>query len=351
MKRSLFLCLACVVIVAWSATLAGAGHKVYSIEMLPGLTEPFNGYAFRINNHGQIVGCATDSNGQTHAVLWDRKANGGFRVVDLGTLGGGYSCAQGINDRGDVVGESSSDTLATYAFLWRDGKMINLGSLLALPLSPSGSYELSGARSINNRGQIVGFSAVDDGGYRGFLWEHGEMVDLGSLGPAGDERSQAFDINNHGQFIGWSITGLGQAGAVVWRKNEIIALGNYTYEARSINKRGQIVGQLAGPTGTGAFLWQAGNVTEFGGESSVALGVNDHGQVVGYGISRMDPETGEQFLGGFLWKEGVLKTLPQPPESHDSFAYSINNHGWIVGHITSPDGCSLPVLWKSGKDE
>jgi probable HAF family extracellular repeat protein len=79
------------------------------------------------------------------------KAQSRYTITDLGTLGGHFSDASAINNSGQVVGDASltGDT-ASYAFLYRNGTMTDLGTL------PGGS--VSQAHAINNHGEIVGGS-------------------------------------------------------------------------------------------------------------------------------------------------------------------------------------------------
>jgi probable HAF family extracellular repeat protein len=86
-------------------------------------------------------------------------------MQDLGTLGGGYSGAFGINARGQVVGYSFTAAGDVHAFLWEAGKgMQDLGTL-------GGGYSV--AFGINARGQIVGSSTTAAGDLHAVLWESG----------------------------------------------------------------------------------------------------------------------------------------------------------------------------------
>ena len=97
--------------------------------------------------------------------LWE---NG--TIIPLGTLdyipggsfGGGFSCARGINDKGEIVGNSITNIGGEAAFIWdKNNGMRNLNDFL-----PAGSQwtELVQATGINNDGQIVGIGYVDSDG-------------------------------------------------------------------------------------------------------------------------------------------------------------------------------------------
>lgn len=48
-------------------------------------------------------------------------------AIDLGTLGGTYSFAAAVNDRGQVVGISETASSERHAFFWEEGVMTDLG--------------------------------------------------------------------------------------------------------------------------------------------------------------------------------------------------------------------------------
>ena len=131
------------------------GTNAFDNDFLPAL----NGDATGVNDEGVVVGNSglriLDAQGQevgiaSHAVRWQ-----GDTATDLGTLPGGTnSGANGINDRGEIVGDSDTRNGASHAFLLRQHKMLDLGTL---------GHDIklnSSANRINDRGEIVGWSEV-----------------------------------------------------------------------------------------------------------------------------------------------------------------------------------------------
>ena len=96
-----------------------------------------------------------------------------YTITDLGSLGGN-SFAYGVNDHGDVVGESQlAGNVVHRAVLWRNGTMIDLGTLTPV-------HDSAIAWDVNNRRQVVGESmtGVDQNQGLPFVWDDGVMTAL-----------------------------------------------------------------------------------------------------------------------------------------------------------------------------
>ncbi|HEY6887385.1 MAG TPA: hypothetical protein VI300_06380 [Solirubrobacter sp.] len=162
--------------------------------------------ATAINDSGQVVGTIGELGSYSYAGRAFSWTQAGGKV-DLGILpGGDYSQATAVNNSGGVVGHSGtfftygvSDPVPIHAFSWTQATgMIDLGTL------PGATT--SSAYGINDRGQIVGES-----GGRPFLFSPDTgMTELGLL--PGDTSGAAYAINDHGQVVGVS----GSSHAVLW---------------------------------------------------------------------------------------------------------------------------------------
>ncbi len=299
-------------VVGVASTVTGASHAflwrsgvMIDLGTLGGPTSS----ASALNDLGQVVGTAATAAGMDHAFLitpedinGDGAADRWFRdddldgrndlMLDLGTLGGSHSRASGINNLGQVVGEAETAAEFTFAFLWQNCEMTNLGGYAA--------YD------INDDGQIVGFAEVmyvdpwTGEPYfvtQGATWQNGTWTGLGSP----DGYTNPLAINDAGQIAGvflygygdracddggwgssctdypfWVLRAFGPGGMLNMMGLPIDA-SSY---ANDINHSGQVVGMVTAPGGatTGA-LWQGSTRIDLPLASAQAI--NDAGQIVG----------------------------------------------------------------------
>ncbi len=151
------------------------------------------GYA--VNASGQVTGYSylSGGSGTYHAFL---TLNGSMK--DLGTLAGGTnSVGQAVNASGQVAGVSYFANGTFHAFLTEasGGTMHDLGTL-----TPGGSSAASG---VNDKGQVVGYATNTSGGSDAFLYSNGKMVDLNTLVASmpGVHLTDALAISNDGDII------------------------------------------------------------------------------------------------------------------------------------------------------
>lgn len=241
----------------------------------------------------------------------------------MGTLGGTYSSAFGINASGEVTGSSLTADGVEHVFLFSNGRMSDLGTL-------GGGY--SAGFGINAVGQIAGYSFTPDGSYHAAVFRVGKSADLGTLGGI---NSMAEAINDSSLITGYSETPAGSRQAFVYRDGKMSSLGTLGGENSAgfgINNGGQVTGRSETLNGAvHAFLFSAGRMRDLhrtsGAANSCGLGINSWGQVVG------ELEPGTETRRAFIFSDGMMQDLNTmvSPGWNLLSAGGINDQGQIVG--------------------
>jgi probable HAF family extracellular repeat protein len=165
--------------------------------------------ATNLNNEGQVVGESNLTGDQfSSAFLW---ANGSITKL-RGSLGGDFSGAFAINDQGQAAGFGYLHGNSTFhATLWKNPKSIT-------DLGVIGSDPCSYAASINSKMQVVGASIANcDEEFRAFLWEDGSLFDLNSLVPPASALylQLTYAINDSGEIAGTGVDASGNEHALL----------------------------------------------------------------------------------------------------------------------------------------
>jgi probable HAF family extracellular repeat protein len=236
-----------------------------------------------INDRGAIVGAAEGEDESWHAYLWTPSA--GMR--DLGTLGGTNSAAVAVNDAGQIAGYSDTDDGRWRGFLHDGEKLIDIGTL---------GGKFSAPRAMNAHGAIVGVSENAQGYRRAFLYTKQDgMRDLGTFG---GRHSNASGINQHGVVVGSALTKSHGWHAFLWDRGQMTDLGALFTEggsypdtyALAINDAGQVTGLYIDGGTRRTFVYSQGKMTLLPYDDSLynPKAMNAGGAIVGerYAIDR-----------------------------------------------------------------
>jgi probable HAF family extracellular repeat protein len=190
-----------------------------------------------INNRGHVVGGNASSPvlNTGSLFIWDPESGTTDIIGETGTIVQGNN---EINNKGRIVGTiMKPNPSMCEAFVWDKEKGFTLLGTLG--------GKNSVACSINDKGQVAGWSETDEGYRHGFIFDDvNAMTDLGTLG--GDV-SIAFAVNNTSQVLGYSSDSKGNSYIVIWdRKNNarrIKKVGNNRMDWRiALNDNGQMIG-------------------------------------------------------------------------------------------------------------
>jgi probable HAF family extracellular repeat protein len=313
-------------------------------------------YPNGINNRGDEAGQSDTGaidpltgTAATVPVLWQQS-----QIIDLGTFGGAEGAATALNDHDQVIGVASNTTpdlfsmlgwgVQARAFLWQQGTLRDLGAL--------GGPD-SFAWFINKAGQVAGVSYISDQvdpntgqpPVHAFLWQHGQMQDLGSLGGSIPIFGGVTSMNNRGEVAGQSdLAGDQQAHPFLWNGEQMIdlgTLGGSNGTASQINQAGAVAGIADLPDQTHhGFLWTGGVMHDLpplsGSPCSNGFNLNNRDVVVGNSTNCNGGD-----VSATIWINGVpndLNTLTAPSPLHLTEPVGINDAGEIIGYGVLPNG-------------
>ena len=225
---------------------------LYSGGVLNGISPAFSS-ANAINAGGQITGIAeTSAPGAVtvyQAYIYST-LNGTSTTTYLPSFGGNFNEGFGINNSGQVVGQSAAADQSNRAFLYSNSNLIDLDKILG----GGTNFNNSVAYGISNNGKITG-SVYGDYAYT-YDSETGAVNFLPSLtDPSPTDPNQGFgsvgySINDSGQVTGYNVTSAGTEHAVFYGSDGTLTdltpglADNVSSFGQSINASGQIVGEI-----------------------------------------------------------------------------------------------------------
>lgn len=277
-----------------------------------------------------------------------------YKLIDMGTFGGPASNAiPFVNNKGEMAGGSAISVPAPastnhfgnggfdgqvpfifHTFVWQDGEVKDLDAL-----SPA-DQDFSNPQAINDKGETAGVSEngtidpnIGFGEIRAVIWKDDQIRDLGTMG--GNE-SGALSLNNRGQVVGFALNAIPdpfsmfdfpilgspngtQTRAFLWDERrgamrDLDTLGGPDAWAVAITERGQIAGfsytnstpnAATGVPTFDPFLWEKGKMTDLGTLGGTAGGPN---QLNNRGQSGRPIERG--------WRPILSPILLEQPRTH-----------------------------------
>ena len=273
-----------------------------------------------------------------------------YTIKDLGALSvaNPRTVARALNDSGQVVGFSNVDNIGDRGFFFSGGVMHDLG------VYPVGGYAITLPSGINNSGTIVG-QAV----HSTFDFSNPQAFSSNGLSytPLGNGLAAAIDINDAGKIL--ALQTYFQSYLMV------VGSGNNWPQVRLVSGFGQLsqgddpswpissinrLGLMAGSEPNPQTNWQSGVIfygtassspvldvgTEPGQTGSVLMRVNNLGQAAGYSGTH-----------AVLFSNNTLVNLGNLGGTYNR-AFGINDSGQVVGTASLASTASHAFIYQHG---
>ena len=242
----------------------------------------------------------------------------------------------GLNDGGEVTGQSYDDLAVGTAFRYSGTTLTDLGVL--------NQGDSSVGQAINASGVVAGES-FGGGLHSAVTWSGTTITDISN-----GQNSWANDINDGGDVVGRlqaSGHGFLYHSSSLTDLNALVTGGDTMTlnEAKAINNAGDVVGTATTVAGFRAFLFHAGTVTNLGVLSgspahSFAVDINVSGHV----LANNQGATEHAFLwDGSRHDLGTLVGYPY------NAGFGMNDADWVVGTMSPGNGNEHAFVWAAGR--
>ncbi len=282
-----------------------------------------------VNSAGAVAGAYTIPTGLRAFVHYP-----GSGFVDIGTLGGGISRANDVNNAGVVVGRSATDSQFTHAFRYSPGTGIqDIHSLVSL----GGAN--SAALGIDDSGNIVGWAETSGGAAHAFYFDAASQTlsDLHSDPAWPPSEAAAYDSDLGDEVVGVYTDSSGRSrGFVYSRRDRTFAAINTLGGADSVVFKRNAARNVGAADVDGeasraiSFDFASGliDLGTLGGSQSIAFDINVRRTIVG------SAKTADEETRAFIYDaDGMrdLNDLKTDPDWYLLEAQGINDAGQIAG--------------------
>jgi uncharacterized membrane protein len=257
-----------------------------------------------------------------------------YRYSRIDVPNSSLTVVRGINARGDILGSYVGLDGVGHDFLLRNGIFSNI-------VYPGGT---GAARAMNARGDIVGGFGDAEGGHA-FLLRDGKLTKIDYPGASS---TIAFGINNTGDITGQYVTASGTVRGFILSDgtfHTVYVNGGPNIGVHGAQDNGRVmIGDvvLTSDQSTRGYRKLSNDVLLLVPPGTIfpcshARAINERGDIAGaFGIVNSAAECHAP-NHGFVFKDGVYDII-DPPGSHDTFVFGINDDGIVVGVLTDQFG-------------